>query len=251
MGSYSPSLPAQLPAELLSVTVPQLAKRLGQQAATLDAEAAREGEALHLGAQLVLEEQQREGEARRLAAAALVLARRIGRVLVDSTPAHRPGKDHEAPLPDLTRAQRKAYRACAEPTEQEWLRWLEGEPAALTRKALAAFGRKLRKERDRQTGEPITNTSGSTVPPQQAGPVDSPDPPGPPASSPGDSLFPAADEESDPEASPVFHRAASCLQLLDALEDEVRKLPHELIRDRVLEALHLPRQQLESVSVRS
>lgn len=81
----------------------------------------------------------------------LGLARRIGAALPPA-PGGR-GKRVADPF-GLDKAERHRYRAMAEPTESEYLAWLErtDEP---TRTALIALGKRLRRERDRQTGEPL------------------------------------------------------------------------------------------------
>lgn len=193
----------------LEVLVPAAAKAIAE----LPAEAAQDAEAK---ARALLElfraEKREEADARRLAALALTFARRIGAEL---GPARRgrPSPGEDLPLPDLGRKDRATYRACAEPSEAEFLAWLS-EAESVSRHALAKLGEKLRRERDSDTGEPKARASSES----KAGGLEL---------FPGRALSGTTEEPQEPTeveaaALPATHRAAGWVRLIDDLLEELR-----------------------------
>ena len=82
----------------------------------------------------------------------LASARRLGIELPAPAKGGR-GCLAENPL-DLSGDARRIYRDAAEPTDEEFSAWFQ-EAKHLSKTALAVLGKKLRKKRDRETGEPI------------------------------------------------------------------------------------------------
>ena len=188
-----------LPPNADTLALPELLEVVTAQARELPVGAAQEHEArcealaAVFGRHTSLEER-----ARRMALVSLVLARRIGAELGEGKQG-RPKE--EIPLPDLKPSARKSYRACAIPTDEEFQAWAS-KTKAPSKGGLARYGRKLLKERDQETGEPI--------------------PPSPPGDSPG----PDPAHRSHVWAGAVTQIA----ELVDQLRDDVSQAPAHVKR---------------------
>lgn len=158
-------------------------------------------------------------------------ARAIGSALGPGKPG-RPGAGESIPLPELEDpTERKRYRACAEPTPEEFRAWaLDVQVASVW--ALAKHGAKLKAERDRDTGAPY-----APPPPPQ---VPAPSPGGIPqdyvAPEQGADDPPRADRDVKPENVPVEtpaptppapHRRRVWTGLVSRLADELGEWAEE------------------------
>lgn len=209
---------AQLPPALLELPLPDLALRLAEDLRDVDVTACLEGEAKSRGAALVLEELQQAEASRRLGCAAVVIARRIGEALGPGTPG-KPAKGETKVLPEIEkRTLRMEYRACAEPTAAEFAEWVQTAPL-LSRGALARYGRKLRKLRDRESGEPLAPPSGDS---------------------------PEEQPEEGPGEVEHSHRAKVLLAMLEPVAEEAQQLPEVAQREALRLIEHL-RDLLESL----
>lgn len=157
-------LKLELPAFISEVS------RLASQ--TLNLEDAIDVQAQAEGLQQKLRRQRESEDVQRKAGvAACSFARAIGEAMGPAK-AGRPGQGEERVLPDLSSDQRKRYRLCAEPTLAEFTAWAQ-EADTVTMAALARYGQKLRRERDRDTGAPAASLPSAAAPTATSSPATS------------------------------------------------------------------------------
>lgn len=220
-----------------ALALPELLEQAAQALAELPVEQAQEDEARADALATILSRSRGQEEmARRFAALSLVCARRIGEELGE---AKRGRPTDDVPLPELVGRERREYRLCAELTPEEFAAWVKAAEA-VTRKALAKQGEKLRRCRDRETGEPIPSPDESgegdqgadEKPPREEAPA-----PSPPGGHP-------------PQPPPKAHRAQVWLGLLSELLNDLEHAPEDVkpAAAEVIRLLERAREVLQTIA---